>query len=67
MTKEGIKEILSIREEMNDGGKRKYSRKEIEVFRDLCVITFSGEDSRIFYGDVELQKELGTCRNKKHQ
>ena len=26
---EGIKEILDIREQMNDGGKRKYSRSEI--------------------------------------
>ena len=30
LTESGIKEILDIREEMNDGGKRKYSRKEIE-------------------------------------
>jgi hypothetical protein len=29
LTKEGIKEILEIRREMNDGGKRKYSEKEI--------------------------------------
>ena len=29
LTCEGIKEILEIREEMNDGGKRRYSSKEI--------------------------------------
>ena len=29
LTKEGIKEILDIRREMNDGGKRKYSENEI--------------------------------------
>ena len=29
LTKEGVKEILEIRREMNDGGKRKYSEKEI--------------------------------------
>jgi hypothetical protein len=29
LTKEGIREILEIRREMNDGGKRKYSEKEI--------------------------------------
>ena len=29
LTEEGIKKILEIRREMNDGGKRKYSEKEI--------------------------------------
>jgi len=29
LTEEGIKEILKIREKMNDGGKRKYSDEEI--------------------------------------
>ena len=29
LTKDGIKEILKIRDEMNDGGKRKYSDEEI--------------------------------------
>lgn len=29
LTKEGIQEILKIREEMNDGGKRRYSEKHI--------------------------------------
>jgi hypothetical protein len=35
LTIEGIKEILKIRKEMNDGGKRKYSEKEIlRILRD---------------------------------
>jgi hypothetical protein len=35
LTIEGIKEILKIRKEMNDGGKRKYSDKEIlRILRD---------------------------------
>ena len=35
LTVEGIKEILKIRKEMNDGGKRKYSDQEIlRILRD---------------------------------
>ena len=35
LTVEGIKEILKIRKDMNDGGKRKYSEKEIlRILRD---------------------------------
>ena len=35
LTLEGIKEILKIRKEMNDGGKRKYSDEEIlRILRD---------------------------------
>jgi hypothetical protein len=35
LTKEGIQEILKIRKEMNDGGKRKYSDEEIlRILRD---------------------------------
>ena len=35
LTVEGIKEILKIRKEMNDGGKRKYSDEEIlRILRD---------------------------------
>ena len=35
LTVEGIKEILKVRKEMNDGGKRKYSDKEIlRILRD---------------------------------
>ena len=29
LTPEGIQEIIKIRKDMNDGGKRKYSDKEI--------------------------------------
>jgi hypothetical protein len=35
LTREGIEEILRIRKEMNDGGKRKYSDEEIlRILRD---------------------------------
>ena len=35
LTLEGIQEILKIRKEMNDGGKRKYSDQEIlRILRD---------------------------------
>jgi hypothetical protein len=35
LTIEGIQEILKIRKEMNDGGKRKYSDEEIlRILRD---------------------------------
>ena len=30
LTKEGFRKILAIREDMNDGGKRRYTRKDIE-------------------------------------
>ena len=40
LTIEGIKEILKIRKEMNDGGKRKYSDEEIlRILRDYMPNT----------------------------
>ena len=41
LTKEGVEKILQIRREMNDGGKRKYSEKDI-----LDKITESSETIR---------------------
>ena len=41
LTEDGIRKILEIRREMNDGGKRKYSEKEI-----LNVIEESSETTR---------------------
>ena len=43
LTKDGIKQILEIRREMNDGGKRKYSEQEIlgrcgESSETICQI-----------------------------
>ena len=52
LTKEGVKQILEIRREMNDGGKRKYSEDEIlnkfressETIRQTSVST---EEDRV--------------------
>ena len=50
LTYEGIREILEIREEMNDGGKRRYSSKEIlanpnvESSETTCQASLKSDD-----------------------
>ncbi len=49
LTYEGIKEILEIREEMNDGGKRRYSSEEIlaiqvESSETTCQASLKSDD-----------------------
>ena len=66
LTCEGIKEILKIRKEMNDGGKRKYSDQEIlRILRDYTPNAESEDRVRPSWKHGELVRNESVITKKR--